>query len=380
MWVASEGMDITVTPEWAALQAVPRPEHLRQLFATDPARAERYLTQAADLRIDWSKHLVDDGVMAALLAVAAAAGVEDRRDAMFAGEKINATEGRAVLHTALRAPRSASVIVDGHDVVPDVHAVLDAMAVFAERVRSGEWVGATGEPIRTVVNIGIGGSDLGPAMASIALEAFGRPGLRCRFVSNVDGADIHSNLRGLDPGHHPVHRQLEDVHHPSRRSPNAGEARRWLVAALGDEAVAQHFVAVSTNAAEVSKFGIDTANMFGFWDWVGGRYSVDSAIGLSLMIAIGPARFREFLDGFHTIDTHFRTAPLARNAPVLIAMLGVWYHNVLGAPTKAVLPYSHELRRFPAYLQQLDMESNGKSVRTASGRRVAPRDGAGRVG
>ena len=355
-------MDISTTPEWAALLATARPPHLRDLFATDPGRAERYVTQAGDLRIDWSKHLVDDGVMAALLAVAAAAGVEARRDAMFAGEQINTTEQRAVLHTALRAPRTASVIVDGHDVVPDVHAVLDEMAVFAAAVRTGAWLGATGERIRTVVNIGIGGSDLGPAMAYLALEAFGSPELACRFVSNVDGADIHSNLRGLDPAttlfviSSKTFTTIETI-------TNALEARRWLTGALGDRAVARHFVAVSTNAAKVAEFGIDTANMFGFWDWVGGRYSVDSAIGLSLMIAIGPERFREFLDGFHTIDTHFRTASLAQNAPVLIALLGVWYHNVLGAPTKAVLPYAHELRRFAAYLQQLDMESNGKRVR-----------------
>ncbi len=359
-------MDISTTAEWAALLATPRPAHLRDLFATDPGRAERYLTQVGDLRIDWSKHLVDDDVIAALLAVAAAVGVEQRRDAMFAGERINTTEQRAVLHTALRAPRSASVIVDGHDVVPDVHSVLDAMAGFASAVRTGEWRGATGERMRAVVNIGIGGSDLGPAMAYLALEAFADDGLSCRFVSNVDGADIHSSLRGLDPAttlfviSSKTFTTIETI-------TNAIEARRWLTAALGDDAVARHFVAVSTNAVKVAEFGIDTANMFGFWDWVGGRYSVDSAIGLSLMIAIGPEGFREFLDGFHTIDAHFRTTPLAHNAPVLIALLGVWYHTVLGAPTKAVLPYAHELRRFPAYLQQLDMESNGKRVRLDGG-------------
>ena len=355
-------MDISTTPEWATLLATPRPPHLRDLFASDPRRAERYLTQAGDLRIDWSKHLIDDAVVAALLAVARTAGVEQRREAMFAGERINTTEQRAVLHTALRAPRSASVIVDGHDVVPDVHVVLDEMARFATAVRSGEWRGATGQPIRTVVNIGIGGSDLGPAMAYLALEAFGGPELTCRFVSNVDGADIHSNLLDLDPAttlfviSSKTFTTIETI-------TNAMEARRWLTGALGDDAVARHFVAVSTNAVKVAEFGIDTANMFGFWDWVGGRYSVDSAIGLSLMTAIGPDGFREFLDGFHTIDTHFRTAPIAQNAPVLIGLLGVWYHNVLGASTKAVLPYAHELRRFAAYLQQLDMESNGKRVR-----------------
>ena len=355
-------MDITVTPEWSHLQATPRPPHLRALFATDPGRAQRYLTQAADLRVDWSKHLVDDRVVAALLAVAAAAGVEERRDAMFAGSRINTTEERAVLHTALRAPASARVEVDGHDVVPDVHAVLHRMAAFARRVRDGEWLGATGRPIEHVVNIGIGGSDLGPAMAALALEAFGHPRLHCHFVSNVDGADIHQNLEALDPATTLVvvssktFTTIETI-------TNATEARHWLTAALGDGAVAQHFVAVSTNAEKVAEFGIDTANMFGFWDWVGGRYSVDSAIGLSLMLLIGPDGFHDFLAGFHAMDTHFRTAPLAENAPVLQGMLGIWYHNVLGAQTKAVLPYAHELRRFPAYLQQLDMESNGKGVR-----------------
>ena len=355
-------VDVTTTEEWAALVAVPRPAHLRTLFADDPGRASRYLTVAADLRVDWSKHLVDDRVVAALLAVAEAAGVAEHRDAMFAGERINTSEGRAVLHTALRAPRSAPLMVDGRDVVADVHDVLDRMAAFADRVRDGEWRGATGRAIDTVVNVGIGGSDLGPAMATLALEAFGHPRIRCRFVSNVDGADVHGALAGLDPATTLVvvssktFTTLETL-------TNARAVRRWIVEALGDDAVARHFVAVSTNEAEVAGFGIDPANMFGFWDWVGGRYSVDSAIGLSLMIAIGAPAFHEFLAGFHAIDTHFRTAPFAENAPVLLAMLGVWYHTVLGAESKAVLPYSHELRRFPAYLQQLDMESNGKGVR-----------------
>lgn len=360
-------MDITTTPEWAALQATPPPAHLRTLFADDPRRAQRYVLQAGELRIDYSKHRIDDRVMAALMSVAAAAGVAARRDAMFAGEQINTTEQRAVLHTALRAPRDSTVLVDGRDVVPDVHEVLDRMAVFAQQVRSGQWVGATGKRIATVVNIGIGGSDLGPAMAYLATEAFGQPGLDCRFVSNVDGADITSNLADLDPATTLVvvssktFTTIETI-------TNANQARQWLTAELGDDAVAKHFVAVSTNAAKVSEFGIDTdndhgGNIFGFWDWVGGRYSVDSAIGLSLMISIGPERFREFLDGFHLIDTHFRTAPFEQNAPVVMGMLGIWYHNVLGAETKAVLPYAHELRRFAAYLQQLDMESNGKRVR-----------------
>jgi len=359
-------MDITTTPEWAALQTTPPPAHLRTLFADDPGRAERYLVTAGDLRIDYSKHLIDDGVMAALQAVAAAAGVEEHRDAMFAGEQINTTEQRAVLHTALRAPAGETVLVDGHDVVPDVHEVLDRMAVFAGQVRSGEWLGATGKRIAAVVNIGIGGSDLGPAMAYLATVAFGQPGLTCRFVSNVDGADITSNLADLDPATTLVvvssktFTTIETI-------TNASEARRWLTEALGDDAVAKHFVAVSTNAAKVAEFGIDTANMFGFWDWVGGRYSVDSAIGLSLMIAIGADGFHEFLAGFHTIDTHFRTAPAEQNAPILMGMLGIWYHNVLGAETKAVLPYAHELRRFAAYLQQLDMESNGKRARLDGG-------------
>jgi glucose-6-phosphate isomerase len=359
-------MDIATTPEWAALLATPPPPHLRVLFADDPGRANRYLASVGDLRVDYSKHLTDDTVMSRLLAVADAAGVATRRDAMFAGEQINVTEQRAVLHTALRAPIDSSITVDSHDVVPDVHAVLARMGEFATRVRNGEWKGATGEAIRTVVNIGIGGSDLGPAMAYLATEAFGRPELRCRFVSNVDGADIVSNLAGLDPATTLVvvssktFTTIETI-------TNATEARRWLVAALGENAVASHFVAVSTNAAKVEEFGIDPGNMFGFWDWVGGRYSVDSAIGLSLMIAIGADGFDQFLHGFHTVDEHFRTEPFERNVPVLMAMLGIWYHNVLGAETKAVLPYAHELRRFPAYLQQLDMESNGKRVRLDGG-------------
>jgi glucose-6-phosphate isomerase len=354
-------MDITSTAEWAALQSCPRPAHLRQLFAADPARAARYVSSAGDLRVDWSKHLIDDTVLDRLIAVARAAQVEQRRDAMFAGERINTTERRAVLHTALRVPADEMVLVDGVDVVPDVHDVLGRMTEFALRVRSGTWRGATGEVIRTVVNIGIGGSDLGPAMAYLATEAFG-DGPGCRFVSNVDGADIHSNLLDLDPATTLVVVSSKTFTTVETIT-NATEARRWLVAALGEAAVAHHFVAVSTNGAQVAAFGIDTANMFGFWDWVGGRYSVDSAIGLSLMLSIGPEGFRSFLDGFHTIDRHFRGTPLRDNVPVLMAMLGIWYHNVLGADTKAVLPYAHELRRFPAYLQQLDMESNGKSVR-----------------
>ena len=359
-------MDITTTPEWASLLATSRPGQLRTLFTSDPGRADRYVAFAGDLRVDYSKHLIDDAVVDGLLAVARAAGVAAHRDAMFDGEAINSTERRAVLHTALRAPAGTSVMVDGHDVVPDVHDVLDRMSSFAERVRNGQWRGATGQAIRTVVNIGIGGSDLGPAMAYLATEAFAQPGLSCRFVSNVDGADIHRTLADLEPATTLVvvssktFTTIETI-------TNATQARRWLTATLGEDAVAHHFVAVSTNAEKVAAFGIDNFNMFGFWDWVGGRYSVDSAIGLSLMLSIGPNAFRQFLDGFHVIDDHFRTAPFEANVPVLLGMLGVWYHNVLDAQTKAVLPYAQELRRFPAYLQQLDMESNGKRVRLDGG-------------
>jgi glucose-6-phosphate isomerase len=348
-------IDITLTDEWRALLAIPPPAPLRELFAADPQRGVRYTTQAGSLRADWSKNLVDDTVMQALFAVARAAGVAEHRDAMFRGDRINNTEQRPVLHTALRAPIDSQVVVDGTDVVPAVHEVLDRMGAFARRVRTSS--------ITDVVNIGIGGSDLGPAMVYLATEAFSKPGLRCHFVSNVDGADISSTLDRLDPAHTLVVVSSKTFTTVETIA-NATEARRWLVAALGDAAVAEHFVAVSTNAPAVAAFGIDTANMFGFWDWVGGRYSVDSAIGLSLMIAIGPDEFADFLAGFHTIDTHFRTAPFEQNLPVIMAMLGIWYHNVLGAHSKAVLPYSHELRRFTAYLQQLDMESNGKGVRS----------------
>ncbi|MEP7203897.1 MAG: glucose-6-phosphate isomerase [Ilumatobacteraceae bacterium] len=355
-------MDITTTPAWSELQSTARPPHLRTLFAEDPERAERYRLQAGDLLIDYSKNLIDDDVVRRLLAVASAAEVEVRRAAMFAGETINVTEQRAVLHTALRAPKDAVVRLDGQDVVVDVHEVLGRMTTFADRVRSGAWRGATGEAIQTVVNIGIGGSDLGPAMAYLATESFGDHNLRCRYVSNVDGADITFNLNDLDPAT-TLFIVCSKTFTTVETLTNATQARRWLTSALGEDAVSKHFVAVSTNAAEVAKFGIDTVNMFGFWDWVGGRYSVDSAIGLSVALSIGPARFRQFLGGFHTIDRHFVEAPLHVNAPVIMGMLGIWYANVLEAETKAVLPYSHEMRRFPAYLQQLDMESNGKSVR-----------------
>ena len=336
------------------LAGLARPAPLRELLTGDPDRAERYVVTAGDLRVDWSKAWVDDATIEALLALAEARGVEARRDAMFAGERINVTEDRAVGHVALRMPRDGTFTIDGHDVVPDVHEVLDSMAAFAERVRADE-------SITHVVNIGIGGSDLGPAMAYRALRAFRHERIRCSFVSNVDGADITSVLADADPAS-TLFVVASKTFGTIETLTNARTARRWLVDALGEDAVADHFVAVSTNAERVAEFGIDTDNMFGFWDWVGGRYSVDSAIGLSLMIAIGPEAFREFLDGFHVIDEHFRTAPLAESAPAMMALIGVWYSNGLGWATKAVLPYDDDLARLPAYLQQLDMESNGKSV------------------
>ena len=333
----------------------PLPHTLTELFAADPRRGERYVIQAGDLYIDYSKQPVDEALLAGLVAAAERAGVPARRDAMFAGEHINVTEDRAVLHVALRMPDGASLVVDGVDVVPGVHAVLRAMGAFADRIRADA-------RYTDVVNIGIGGSDLGPAMASRALAAYGHPRLRFHFVSNVDGADIHSVLRQLDPAS-TLFIVASKTFGTIETLTNARTARAWLVAALGEDAVADHFVAVSTNAEKVAAFGIDTANMFGFWDWVGGRYSVDSAIGLSLMLQIGPDAFAEFLAGFHTIDEHFRSAPLAGNAPVVLGMIGVLHSDVLGRATKAVLPYAQELARFPAYLQQLDMESNGKRVR-----------------
>ncbi|MFG2449040.1 glucose-6-phosphate isomerase [Streptomyces sp. NPDC048512] len=354
------------TPEWTAL-ANHREDladtHLRELFAADPGRAERYVVRVGDLHIDYSKHLITDETLALLQELATATDVFGLRDAMFRGEKINTTEDRAVLHTALRAPADAVVEVDGQNVVPGVHAVLDKMAAFASRVRSGEWTGHTGRPIRNVVNIGIGGSDLGPAMAYEVLRPFTDRGLTVRFVSNVDGADLHEALQGLDPAEtlfviaSKTFTTIETI-------TNATSARAWLLEGLkaGSEAVARHFVALSTNSGKVADFGIDTANMFEFWDWVGGRYSFDSAIGLSLMIAIGPDRFREVLDGFRLVDEHFRTAPAEANAPLLMGLLGIWYGNFHDAQSHAVLPYSHYLSRFTAYLQQLDMESNGKSV------------------
>ncbi|MFH9822214.1 glucose-6-phosphate isomerase [Streptomyces bobili] len=356
---------LTRRPEWAALE-----EHraqwqapLRELFAADPERAERYVVRVGDLRIDYSKHLITDETLALLQELAAATGVFGLRDAMFRGERINITEDRAVLHTALRAPRGAVIEVDGENVVPAVHAVLDRMAGFAGRVRSGEWTGHTGRRIRNVVNIGIGGSDLGPAMAYEALRAFTDRSLTFRFVSNVDGADLHEAVRDLDPAE-TLFIVASKTFTTIETITNATSARTWLLDGLGgdEKAVARHFVALSTNAEKVAGFGIDPANMFEFWDWVGGRYSFDSAIGLSLMIAIGADRFRELLDGFHLVDEHFRTAPPEANAPLLLGLLGVWYGNFFDAQSHAVLPYSHYLSKFTAYLQQLDMESNGKSV------------------
>ncbi|MFE9343248.1 glucose-6-phosphate isomerase [Streptomyces olivaceus] len=360
------------TPEWTAL-AKHREQlgevRLRELFAAEPGRGSDWSLRVGDLYVDYSKHLVTDETLRLLRELAAATDVFGLRDAMFRGERINITEDRAVLHTALRAPRDAVIEVDGENVVPKVHAVLDRMAAFAGRVRSGEWTGHTGRRIRNVVNIGIGGSDLGPAMAYEALRAFTDRSLTFRFVSNVDGADLHEAVRDLDPAEtlfivaSKTFTTIETV-------TNATSARSWLLDALGDEAaVAKHFVALSTNAGKVAGFGIDTANMFEFWDWVGGRYSYDSAIGLSLMIAIGPDRFREMLDGFHLVDEHFRTAPAESNVPLLMGLLGVWYGNFHDAQSHAVLPYSHYLSKFTAYLQQLDMESNGKSV-DRDGRRV----------
>ncbi|MGW2077743.1 glucose-6-phosphate isomerase [Streptomyces sp. NPDC001939] len=356
---------LTVRPQWTALsdhRAKQRQVHLRDLFTTDPDRAGRYTVQVGDLHVDYSKHLITDETLALLQELAVATDVFGQRDAMFRGEKINTTEDRAVLHTALRAPRDAVIEVDGENVVPQVHAVLDKMAVFAGKVRSGEWTGHTGKRIKNVVNIGIGGSDLGPAMAYEVLRSFTDRDLTVRFVSNVDGADLHEAVRDLDPAEtlfiiaSKTFTTIETI-------TNATAARSWLLTALGDDsAVAKHFVALSTNAEKVSDFGIDTANMFEFWDWVGGRYSYDSAIGLSLMVAIGPDAFREMLDGFHLVDEHFRTAPAEANAPLLMGLLGIWYGNFHGAQSHAVLPYSHYLSKFTAYLQQLDMESNGKSV------------------
>ena len=363
--VAELSAPLRSRPEWKALEAhheAVRDLHLRDLFAKDAARGERLTAEAAGLYLDYSKNRLTDETLRLLLALADATGVRARIDAMFAGDKINVTEQRPVLHVALRAPRTASMVVDGEDVIPQVHAVLDRMAAFATRVRSGAFTGFTGRRIRTIVNIGIGGSDLGPAMACEALRHYSQRDLACRFLSNVDGADFVEATRDLEPAE-TLFIVASKTFTTLETLTNARTARAWLLRALGDErAVAQHFVAVSTNAAEVRKFGIDPDNMFPFWDWVGGRYSMWSAIGLSLMLAIGPDAFRAMLDGAHELDLHFRTAPLARSLPVLLALIGLWYDEFFGAATYAVLPYSQYLARLPAYLQQLDMESNGKSV------------------
>jgi glucose-6-phosphate isomerase len=368
---------LTQTDEWKALQAhyrAARGLHLRDLFAADPERAQRFNVEAADLYLDFSKNRVTDETVALLIALARRSGLAERIQAMFRGDKINVTEGRAVLHVALRAPRTERIVVDGTDVVPGVHAVLDKMRDFARRIRSGEWKGYTGRPITTIVNIGIGGSDLGPAMCYHALRDFSDRRLDVRFVSNVDGTDMWEATHDIDAAQ-TLFIVASKTFTTIETMTNAGTAREWLVRELGSaDAVRNHFVAVSTNAEKVAAFGIDTANMFEFWDWVGGRYSVDSAIGLSLMTAIGPEHFNEFLAGFRAIDEHFLATPFERNMPVLIGLLGVWYGNFFGAQTHAVLPYSQYLSMLPAYLQQLDMESNGKSV-TLDGRSVTYQTG-----
>ena len=359
-------MDITTQPQWNALEqlfAEKKDLNLRELFAADPQRAARLTFDAAGLHVDLSKNLVDDDVLTALVELARAADVEARRDAMFDGEHINNTEDRAVLHTALRQPADAQLSVDGQDAVADVHEVLGRMRDFSDSLRDGSWLGHTGKKIRTVVNIGIGGSDLGPAMASKALRSYEDAGIKALFVSNVDPADMAAALDQVE-AEETLFIIASKTFTTQETLTNAHAARAWLINKLGDEAaVAKHFVAVSTNAEKVSEFGIDTANMFGFWNWVGGRYSMDSAIGLSLMCTIGADNFMDMLAGFHAMDEHFRTAELAQNLPVLMGMLGVWYSDFHGAQTHAVLPYSEDLGRFPAYLQQLTMESNGKSVR-----------------
>jgi glucose-6-phosphate isomerase len=370
---------LTQSPAWKALQAHHGEVtglHLRELFAADPERGTKVTAEGCGLYLDYSKNRITGKTLELLLALAGERGLRGRIDAMFRGEKINITEDRAVLHVALRAPRGEKILVDGKDVVPGVHEVLDKMASFAERVRSGAWLGHTGKRIRNVINIGIGGSDLGPVMAYEALKFYTDRAIRCQFVSNVDSDDFAEAVRGLDPAEtlfiisSKTFTTLETM-------TNAHTARDWVLAGLGgdESAIAKHFVAVSTNAEKVREFGIDTANMFGFWDWVGGRYSMDSAIGLSTMVAVGPENFRAMLAGFHEMDEHFRTAPFEKNLPVLMGLLAVWYGDFFDAQTAAVLPYEQYLKRFPAYLQQLTMESNGKSI-TLDGRRVDYNTGA----
>jgi glucose-6-phosphate isomerase len=352
-------------PAWVALGShheTIRDVHLRELFAADPERGERLSAEGAGLYLDFSKNRVNDETLRLLVQLAEESGLPERTEAMFRGDQINATEDRPALHVALRMPKGRSLLVDGVDVVEQVHEVLDRMAAFSERVRSGEWKGHTGRPIRNVVNIGIGGSDLGPVLAYEALRRYARPDLTFRFVSNVDSSDFAEATRDLSP-EETLFIVSSKTFTTLETMTNARTAREWALAGLGDEsAIAKHFVAVSTNAAEVAAFGIDTGNMFGFWDWVGGRYSLDSAIGLSTMLAIGPDRFGELLAGFHAMDEHFRTTQLDRNLPALLGLLAVWYADFFGAQSYGLMPYSHYLRRFPAYLQQLSMESNGKSV------------------
>jgi len=356
----------TTRPAWQALAAhyaSARALTLRELFAADPARGRRLAVEAAGIYLDYSKNRVTDETLALLLQLAAECGLRERIDAMFRGDKVNVSENRAALHVALRAPRRATIVVDGEDVVPGVHAVLDRMAAFADLVRSGAWTGYTGKRIASVVNIGIGGSDLGPVMAYEALKHYSQRNLAFRFVSNVDGTDFTEAVRDLDPAQ-TLFIVASKTFTTQETMTNAHSAREWLLAGCGGDAkaVAKHFVAVSTDAAKVAAFGIDPANMFGFWDWVGGRYSMDSAIGLSTMLAIGPEHFRAMLAGFHDMDEHFRAAPFERNLPVLLALLSIWYNDFFGAQTVAILPYDQYLKRFPAYLQQLAMESNGKRV------------------
>jgi len=359
-------LPLTARESWKALQAHQSrisDRHLRTLFASDPTRGERLTAEAAGIYLDYSKNRVSDETITLLCRLAEESGLRERIDAMFRGDKINLTEDRAVLHVALRAPRGASIMVDGKNVVPEVHGVLDAMSDFSNRVRSGAWKGHSGKRIRNVINIGIGGSDLGPVMAYEALRHYSDRAMTFRFVSNVDGTDMVEATRDLDPAE-TLFIASSKTFTTLETMTNANSARQWLLAGLGGDAkaVAKHFVAVSTNGKKVSEFGIDTANMFGFWDWVGGRYSMDSAIGLSTMLAVGPDNFRAMLSGFHEMDEHFRTAPFERNLPVLMGLLTVWYTDFFGAETVAVLPYDQYLKRFPAYLQQLTMESNGKHV------------------
>jgi glucose-6-phosphate isomerase len=372
MATTEKAVPLTQTSAWKALEThyqQIKDVHLRSLFADDAKRGERLTAEAVGIYLDYSKHRITDETLSLLLKLAKESGLRERIDAMFRGDKINITEDRAVLHVALRAPKGEKILVDGKDVVPEVHAVLDAMSAFADRLRSGAWVGHTGKRIKNVINIGIGGSDLGPVMAYEALKHYSKRDMVFRFVSNVDGTDFAEATVDLDP-EETLFIISSKTFTTLETMTNAHTARDWSLKKLGDEkAVAKHFVAVSTNAAEVSKFGIDTANMFGFWDWVGGRYSMDSAIGLSTMLAVGPDNFRKLLAGFHEMDEHFRTTPFEKNLPVLMGLLSVWYNDFFGAQTVAVLPYDQYLKRFPAYLQQLTMESNGKHV-TLSGEHV----------